>query len=257
VNGDVRRPFTDSTNIDVLRGSMQSNRIAQLQERLSTEVSAARENDDRWLLVHLSVKGDKAISLGSDSTFHSFEDSRELRGPRWRTLDSARQFADLGYSWVIAGELSAYLVFQRLLNKVVPLGIIMHVNAVYRWAPKCAEIVPTLNSVRGFLNPDLPENKGRAARRPGRVTRSRLTNSPCRICGSTENLTLHHVIPREAGGATEEENLLNVCRPCHESIHAGQLNVIDLTMEVSIKRAELILKSIQPQGQRGDTENDV
>lgn len=236
---------------------MQSNRIAKLQERLSTEVSAALQKGDQWLLVHLSVKGDKAISLGTDSTFHAFEDSRELRGPRWRTLDSARQFADLGYPWVIAGELSAYLLFQRLLNGVVPPGIIMHADAVHRWAPKCAEIVPTLNSVHGFLNPELPENKSRAARRPGRVTRRRLTNSSCRICGSTDNLTLHHLIPREAGGATEEENLLNVCRPCHDSIHERQLDVRDLVMEASIKRAQSILESIQPQGDRGDNENDV
>jgi hypothetical protein len=225
---------------------MQSeDRLAQLRERLRQEILAARKRSDQWLLVHLSLKGDRTISIGADSVFEGFKDSRELRGPRWRTLENAREFSDLGYSWLVAGELSAYLLFRRLLSQDVPPGVIMHVDAVHRWAPACAAIVPTLNSVRGFLNPELPENKGRAARRPGRVARDRLTSVACRLCGSASNLTLHHLIPREAGGATEDENLLSVCRPCHDAIHNGDVDVRDLVMEVSIKRTQWILKSVQ------------
>lgn len=228
---------------------MQSeDRIAQVHERLRQEILRARTRSDRWLLVHLSLKDSRTISLGADSVFEGFRESRELRGPRWRTLQNAREFSDVGFSWVVAGELTAYLLFQRLLDQNVPPGVIMHVDAVHRWAPKCAEIVPSLNSVRGFLNSELPENKGRGARRPGRITRDRLTRVGCRLCGSTSNLTLHHLIPREAGGATEQENLLSVCRPCHDAIHSGEVDVRDLIFQVSIERTQGILKSIQDRG---------
>lgn len=210
--------------------------VAQARHRIVEEVRAARTRSDRWLLVHFTRKGDGAISLGADTVFEGFRDSRELRGPRWRTLASAQEFSDVGFSWVVAGELTAYVLFYQLLADNVPKGVIMHCDAVHRWAPQCAEIIPTVNSVRGFLNADLPENRGRSAKRPGRVTRARLTSNGCYLCGSKLEVTLHHLIPRQMGGATEEENLLSVCRPCHDAIHSGIIDVTGLVIEVESPR---------------------
>ncbi len=221
----------------------QEIRTAQLRERLRQEVLVAGAKSDQWLLVYLARKPDRTISLGVDSMFEGFQDSRELRGPRWRTLQSARGFLDIGFRLVIAGEMTAYVVFQRLLVGDLPRGVIMHVDAVHRWAPDCVGIVPTLNSVRGFLNPALPENRSRGAKRPGRVTRDRLTARGCRLCGRSSDLSLHHLIPRAAGGATEECNLLSVCRPCHDGIHDGKINVQDLVMQGSLERVRQILAS--------------
>jgi hypothetical protein len=44
-------------------------------------------------------------------------------------------------------------------------------------------------------------------------------------------------------GATEEENLLSVCRPCHDAIHRGEIDVKGLLMEVSVKRANWLAQS--------------
>jgi HNH endonuclease len=226
----------------------QETRIARLNERLRQEVLAAKAKSDRWLLVHVSRKPDRTISLGVDSVFEGFQDSRELRGPRWRTLQSACEFSDVGFRLVVAGETTAYVVFQRLLNGDVPPGVVMHIDAVHRWAPNCARIAPTINSVGGFLNPELQENRGRGAKRPGRVTRHRLTAAGCRLCGRTSDLTLHHLIPRAAGGATEECNLLSVCRACHDGIHDGTVDVQDLVMQVFLERIRQVLASTEERG---------
>lgn len=217
---------------------------ASLRERIKHEIRKALAKRDDWLLIHLSVKPNGVISLGSDTIFHGFENSRELRGPRWRSFHNVRQFADQGYSWIVAGELSAQVLFHHLKAGNVPPGIIMHALAVERWAPECATLTQVLNSVRGFLNPTLPENKPFGSRRPGRSTRARLKDHPCRICGGAQELTLHHLIPRVIGGATEEENLLNVCRPCHDSIHNGTLDINDLVMQLSVERMRHTLNAI-------------
>ena len=217
---------------------------ADLKERIRQEIRTALEAQDEWLLVHLSRKQDGTISIGSDTVFCGFENSRELRGPSWRSLAGARQFTDQGYTWVVAGEISAWVLFQQLIKGNVPPGVIMHVRAVERRAPECAKQTPTLNTVRGFLNPSLPENRALAARRPGRLTRERLKGSACLICGSATEITLHHLIPREIGGATEEENLLPVCRPCHDSIHNCHLDVSDLVLQVFVKRAEHLVQTV-------------
>ncbi len=232
------------------------NSIAAVRHRIVEEIRAARACTDRWLLVHLKRKGDETISLGVDTAFEGFQDSRELRGPRWKTLASAREFSADGYSWVIAGPLTAYVLFRQLLAGNGPKGVIMHWDVVRRWAPQCAEITPTVNSVRGFLNPELPENRSRGTKRPGRVTRARLTSDGCLLCGSKLQVTLHHLIPRKMGGATEEENLLSVCRPCHDAIHRGEIDVTDLVMEVSIKRTLGLLHNIDDQDSGKNSADD-
>jgi HNH endonuclease len=37
----------------------------------------------------------------------------------------------------------------------------------------------------------------------------------CQYCGSTENLTLDHVIPKSRGGRTSWDNLTTACRKCN------------------------------------------
>ena len=53
----------------------------------------------------------------------------------------------------------------------------------------------------------------------------------CALCGDTENLVHHHVVPRSIGGSDEETNLLTVCPPCHGTVHGMTLpaNIRELT----------------------------
>ena len=37
----------------------------------------------------------------------------------------------------------------------------------------------------------------------------------CAVCGSTENLELHHMIPLDLGGSNDEANLIILCKYCH------------------------------------------
>lgn len=235
----------------------QEDSLTEFRRRVVEEMRIALARDDRWLLIHLTRKDGGKIALGSDTLFQGFQDSRELRGPRWRTLASAQEFAEIGYSGVVAGELTASLLFRQLLAGKVPKGVVMHVDAVHRWAPKCAEITATVNSVHGFLNSEAAENRSRAAKRPGRVARARLTSGGCHLCGSKLELTLHHLIPREMGGATEEENLLSVCRPCHDAIHRNELDVTELMMQVSVKRVVQLLQSSSDDTRSGGGAGDV
>jgi len=49
----------------------------------------------------------------------------------------------------------------------------------------------------------------------------------CVSCGSTENLAVHHIIPRNQGGANESENLATLCQSCHHRAHGGRRKEAD------------------------------
>lgn len=41
----------------------------------------------------------------------------------------------------------------------------------------------------------------------------------CFLCGTKQNLTLHHVIPLSQGGDNSEDNLVVLCGSCHQKLH--------------------------------------
>ena len=41
----------------------------------------------------------------------------------------------------------------------------------------------------------------------------------CQICGSKQNLQVHHEESRSQGGHDTEENLITLCAECHEALH--------------------------------------
>jgi len=43
----------------------------------------------------------------------------------------------------------------------------------------------------------------------------------CQACGSMERLEVHHIELRSQGGEDREDNLITLCRPCHENTHKG------------------------------------
>lgn len=73
-----------------------------------------------------------------------FENSRELRGPRWRTLVSAISFKSIGYKYVIAGKLVVVVLLKNLTANKIPRGGIVHKSAISSWFPFMLEIKPVL-----------------------------------------------------------------------------------------------------------------
>ena len=47
----------------------------------------------------------------------------------------------------------------------------------------------------------------------------------CRHCSCRMNLDPHHVVFRSQGGENSANNLLTLCRRCHDDIHGGRLRL--------------------------------
>jgi ATP-dependent DNA helicase RecQ len=43
----------------------------------------------------------------------------------------------------------------------------------------------------------------------------------CQLCGTMENLEVHHQQFRSQSGDDSEENLITVCAACHSALHRG------------------------------------
>lgn len=47
----------------------------------------------------------------------------------------------------------------------------------------------------------------------------------CILCGGKENLQRHHLIQRKNNGTNVQENIVYLCRSCHEDVHAGRVYI--------------------------------
>ena len=67
-----------------------------------------------------------------------------------------------------------------------------------------------------------PELNTRAWQKLRTATRHRDHNQ-CTNCGTTTNLTVHHITPKRNGGTDTLDNLTTLCRNCHtEAEHAAR-----------------------------------
>ena len=46
----------------------------------------------------------------------------------------------------------------------------------------------------------------------------------CQVCGSSQNLEVHHKRFRSRRGDDDEQNLITLCAKCHEKLHGGTVN---------------------------------
>jgi len=225
---------------------MAKSDIGELKKKLIAEIRKTIDDDDSWLLIHIEKSDNGRVKISPDTSFAGYEQSRELRGPRWRTLENARNFSSIGYKHIVAGKLGVLVLANNIKNNKAPKGIIAHKSAVSEWFPTMGGVKPVVNSVKGFVDPTLPENKGLGAKRPSSTKRKRLKDGKsCHFCKSTGSLTLHHLIRREVGGATETENLLVVCRDCHDKVHDGEIDDLELVLEVSTRRFQNLMEIVE------------
>jgi 5-methylcytosine-specific restriction endonuclease McrA len=49
--------------------------------------------------------------------------------------------------------------------------------------------------------------------------RWRIRKDECELCGGTEELVLHHIVPLSWGGITSQENCITLCKKCHLLVH--------------------------------------
>lgn len=60
----------------------------------------------------------------------------------------------------------------------------------------------------------------------------------CVLCGSTDNLEHHHVVPKSLGGSDNEDNLLTLCAKHHMQLHNISSNRIHSSELIRVAKAK-------------------
>lgn len=63
----------------------------------------------------------------------------------------------------------------------------------------------------------------------------------CQNCGSDKDLHVHHVTPRWDGGGNELQNLMTLCRNCHEKLHQEAMEALKAECRRNNTRSDLLI----------------
>ena len=64
------------------------------------------------------------------------------------------------------------------------------------------------------------------------------TNGKCYLCGSNNDVDVHHILPRTMGGKDYKDNLVPLCKNCHLKAHNGSFGYGGINGDLSIKFKE-------------------
>jgi len=64
----------------------------------------------------------------------------------------------------------------------------------------------------------------------------KIFNNRCIRCQQIKNIDIHHIIPERAGGKNEINNLLPLCRKCHQFLEKNQLGIFNIVKDWEITR---------------------
>lgn len=58
----------------------------------------------------------------------------------------------------------------------------------------------------------------------------------CQLCGSTNNLHIHHIYYRSQLGMTTEKNLIRLCFKCHSLVHSNKKKYQPILLDIQYKK---------------------
>jgi 5-methylcytosine-specific restriction endonuclease McrA len=60
----------------------------------------------------------------------------------------------------------------------------------------------------------------------------------CQLCGSTNNLHIHHIIYRSQLGKTHRFNLIRLCNDCHNLVHSNKAKYKPILIDLQKQKYE-------------------
>lgn len=159
---------------------------------------------------------------------------REIREASIVNADfMAKYWTDVGQGYLVVTSIRALVAYLRLGgNAFVSKAIAeKYLNDMVK---------PQETAFAGFAGFKFaknlpPETFKRAPRPKHRMRIIQRDNSKCKICGrrpdncSDIELHVHHILPWEKGGLTEDDNLVTLCHTCHAGLEPhSQLSVLSL-----------------------------
>ena len=188
----------------------------------SSKIGSAvvREDGEVIYLSQVEIRNDIADKMTKRSKYRRNRRNRKTRYRKPRWLNRRNSIKKDRLSPTMISKINSHLKEISFVKSILPITKVILETATF--------------DVHALKNPNVLNNKwlyqkginyGYANTKAYVLARDDYTCQQCKNKGKNIRLEVHHIIFRSQSGSDEQENLITLCKTCHDKIHDGKINL--------------------------------
>lgn len=179
--------------------------------------------DEEGMVVYLSevtVRNDIATTMKERAKYRHNRRNRKTRYRPARWLNRRNSIKTGRFSPTMRSKIDTHLREIRFVQSLLPISrIILETGTFDPHAIKNPEVLKHKWLYQRGINYGFANTKAYV------LTRDDHTCQYCKGKSKDQRLEVHHIIFRSQNGSDEEENLLTLCKTCHDALHDGEITL--------------------------------
>ncbi|HEY4385216.1 MAG TPA: RNA-guided endonuclease IscB, partial [Ktedonobacteraceae bacterium] len=171
-------------------------------------------------LSEVHVRNDIADTMKERASARRTRRNRKTRYRPARWLNRKNSIKQGRFSPTMTSKIETYLREIRFVQSLLPIqSIVLETGTFDPHALKNPEVLQKKWLYQKGINYGFANTKAFV------LTRDGYTCQQCQGKSKDQRLEVHHLVFRSQNGSDEEENLLALCKTCHDGLHAGTITL--------------------------------
>ena len=180
--------------------------------------SAVKDNGDVLYMSEIEVRNDISDKLKQRSKYRRNRRNRKTRYRKARWLNRKNSNKNDRFSPTMTSKINSHLKEIKFVQTILPISKIILETATF---DPYALKNPAVLSNKWLYQKGI--NYGFANTKAYVLNRDKYTCQYCKGKSKNRKLEVHHIVFRRNGGSDEPENLICLCKTCHDKIHNGDI----------------------------------
>lgn len=185
-----------------------------------TGSAVVKDNGEVIYLSQVEIRNDITDKMKQRSKYRRNRRNRKTRYRKARWMNRRNSIKKDRFSPTMTSKINSHLREIKFIQSILPITKIILETATFD---------PHL-----LKNPSLKHNKwlyqkginyGFANTKAYVLSRDNYTCQHCKGKNKDSKLEVHHIIFRRDGGSDEQENLITLCKTCHDKLHGGGISL--------------------------------
>jgi hypothetical protein len=182
--------------------------------------SAVKENGDIVYLSEVEIRNDITDKMKQRSKYRRNRRNRKTRYRKARWLNRNNSIKKDKFSPTMTSKINSHLKEVKFVKSILPITKIILETSIFD--PHALKNPAVLNN-KWLYQKGI--NYGFANTKAYVLDRDNYICQHCKGKCKDSRLHVHHIIFRRNGGSDEVENLITLCKTCHNKLHDGEISL--------------------------------
>lgn len=194
--------------------------------------AVVNEKDEVIYLSEIEVRNDVTKKMTRRAQYRRNRRTRKTRYRKPRFDNRGNSTRTERFSPTMTSKVDSHMKEYRYVKSLLPItNVILETGTFDPHALKN----PRVREHKWMYQKGI--NYGYANTKAYVLTRDGYTCQHCRGKSKNERLEVHHIVFRRNGGSDEPENLMTLCKACHDGLHRGEVTISGGKVRGQLKNA--------------------